>query len=166
MSSHVKPRLVLSTRDADLLRLQYMAARYKARVGERIRDARLAKGERIREAGEGTGLTQAQLARMLPGSTEGSQVSRWERGEVQPQPDTLDALAAALDVDVSYFLAPAPESGTPDLMDSLNEPTQLDRIELLLKQLESRQTATEAALTELVAAVASRRESTRRRKAA
>jgi transcriptional regulator with XRE-family HTH domain len=98
-----------------------MAAEYKARVAGRIREARERKG-----------LSQSSLARLLPGKVDGPSISRWERAIVAPKPDTLEALATALDVDVSYFLVAEPEPGTPDLMAALGaagDATQLDRIE-------------------------------------
>lgn len=103
-----------------------MAAEYKARVGERIREAREAKG-----------WSQAALARELPGTVDGPSVSRWERGKVAPNPDTLEALADALDVDVSHFLSARPEAGTADLMGALagESASQLDRIESKLDRI-------------------------------
>lgn len=102
-----------------------MAAEYKARVGARIRQAREAKG-----------WTQSRLARELPESVDGPSVSRWENAKVAPGPDYLEALALALDVDLSFFLAPEPEPGTPDLLGALGAPNgdvaQLDRIEAKL----------------------------------
>ena len=55
-------------------------------------------GARIRERREALGLSQGALARRLPGVVEGSQVSRWERGENFPTYRNLVALAAALKV--------------------------------------------------------------------
>jgi transcriptional regulator with XRE-family HTH domain len=103
-----------------------MAAAHKKRVGDRIRQAREAKG-----------WTQRELANELPGKVDGPGISRWERGGVMPQSDTLEAIAAALDVDVAYFHVEDPTPGTPDLMGALrngdqpNE-SQLDRIETKL----------------------------------
>lgn len=103
-------------------------ADYRERIGKRIRQAREAKG-----------LTQAGLARLLPDTIDGPSVSRWERGKVQPGPDNFEALAAALGVDVAYFMAQEPTAGsTPDLMGALPAGApddQLDRIELLLRRI-------------------------------
>lgn len=112
-----------------------MAAEYKARVGARIRKAREARD-----------WTQTQLARELPGTVDGASVSRWETGKVMPQPDTLDALATALGVDVSYFLVEKPARPVPDLMSELRHGAdgahgldeigeKLDRILELLERL-------------------------------
>lgn len=108
-----------------MLRLQLMAAEHKERIGARIRDARDAKG-----------WTQAELARALPGTVDGPSVSRWERGKVSPHPETLEAIATALDVDVSYFLVAAPKAGTPDLMGALNgnQQDRLDRLQAVVEE--------------------------------
>jgi transcriptional regulator with XRE-family HTH domain len=110
MSSHCKPRRMLSSDRTASIRLVLMVEEHKARVGSRIRQAREAKG-----------WSQARLARELPGSTDGPSISRYERGEVLPRPGMLDNLADALDVDTSYFLVAEPEPGTPDLMGDLGE---------------------------------------------
>ena len=64
-------------------------AQFRERVGDRLRKRR-----------EAAGLTQSQLARMLPGRVDGGveagQVSRWERGESFPTYGNLLALARAL----------------------------------------------------------------------
>ncbi len=138
MTRQIKPTQVLSTPGVDALRLQLVVAEYRARVGQRIREAREKKG-----------WTQRQLAYALPGQADGPTISRWERGGVLPQTDTLEALAKALDVDVSYFLAPEPErEDTTDLLDVLAQPdgskSQLDRIEAKLDDLLSRPTLEEA----------------------
>lgn len=100
-----------------------MAATFRERVGERIRDARKAKG-----------MTQAQVARLLPGTTHPTEVSRWERGKTLPQTPTLEALAKALDRDPSYFLVPGPEngSGSGDLLGVLANGVDENRVESLL----------------------------------
>jgi transcriptional regulator with XRE-family HTH domain len=112
-----------------------MAAEQKRRIGERIRRARLERE-----------WTQGDLARALPGKVEPSQVSRWERGLVQPQPENLDAIAQALERDVAYFLLPEPASngaGAPaDVLSSLGD-LQRDVAALLEQQ---------AAVAEAVAA--------------
>lgn len=95
-----------------------MAEGYKHRVGERIREARLTYTARTGRSGNL--LTQAALARLLPGSVDGPSISRWERGIVMPHTQTLELLAEALEVDVSYFLVPEPEAGTKDLMGALD----------------------------------------------
>jgi transcriptional regulator with XRE-family HTH domain len=135
MSRHVK----LSTRPADLLRLQLQMAEHKARVGARILEARLAKG-----------WSQAELARHLPGKVDGPSVSRWELGKVYPE-RYLDHLASVLEVDVSFFLTPAAEAESPgDLMAALSVNVEggEDRVERLEKKIDE--------LTEMVRQLAQR----------
>jgi transcriptional regulator with XRE-family HTH domain len=86
-------------------------AEYQERVGRRIRAER-----------ERHGWSQNELASRIPGKTDGAAVGRWERGGVMPRPDTLDAIAAALEVDPAALLAPEPpdDAGTSDLMGSLS----------------------------------------------
>ena len=91
-------------------------ADFKKRVGERIAQARDAQG-----------WTQAQLANRLGDSIDSGSISRWETGRVFPE-QHLEELAAALGVDVSYSMAPEPATGTPDLMGSLAG-DRLDRLE-------------------------------------
>lgn len=97
-----------------------MAAEYVARIGERIRTRR-----------EELGLTQEEVARRLPGKVTGQRVSLWERGEHQPRADSLEAVAKALDVPVTYFLAAAPDkTETPDLVATMGPPrSSEDRLE-------------------------------------
>lgn len=93
-------------------------------------------GARIRAAREAKGWSQSELARKMPGKTDGPSVSRWERGEVMPGPQNIDRLAAALDQDAGYFYVPEPTPGVPDLMAALRkDPTQLDRIESKLNEI-------------------------------
>jgi transcriptional regulator with XRE-family HTH domain len=66
---------------------------FRHRVGERVRARRLAAT-----------LSQGQLARKLPGTVEGSQVSRWERGESFPSYANLLALARAFGVSEELLL--------------------------------------------------------------
>lgn len=104
-----------------------MAARYKERVGERIKAAR-----------EALKWSQARLAQEMPGSLDSASISRWETGKVEPRADNLQALADVLGVDPSFFLVPAPEPGTGDLMGALStDETQLDRIEGRLDRIDA-----------------------------
>ena len=123
MTIHVKPSRVLSTDRLRTLRVQFMAAQGAQRVGARIREARDAKG-----------WTQVDLARAMPGNRlDGPSVSRWERGLVMPTPANIDALAEALDKDVSFFyVEDEPKPGTGDLLGTLS---RLDRIEAMLAEL-------------------------------
>lgn len=99
-----------------------MTSEYKERFGSRIREAR-----------EDKGLTQPQLARLLPGSTDASTISRWETGKVLPGTRYQELLAAALDVDVSFFHVQAPQPGTADLMGALAD--SRDFSEQVLREL-------------------------------
>jgi transcriptional regulator with XRE-family HTH domain len=58
-------------------------------------------GARMKELREGRGLTQREFADLLPGKTEGKDVSRWENGKHRPSPDTLSAIADALETTVA-----------------------------------------------------------------
>lgn len=102
------------------LRFELMAAEFVASMGARIRERR-----------EELGMTQHQLARALPGDVLHTQVSKWERGINRPRDDTLDAIAKALKVDVSYFMTSPPDkSETPNLLGA--GASQLDRMEAKL----------------------------------
>jgi hypothetical protein len=75
---------------------------------------------------------------------DGPSVSRWERAKVYPE-QYLDALATALELDVSYFLSPDPDKTvTPDPF-AKTEATQLDRIEAKLDEILSRLDAADIA---------------------
>lgn len=90
-------------------------------------------------------MTQAALARALPGVVEASAVSRWERGKVRPRDETLEKIAEILSVDFAYFVAPEPETkSTPPLMDQFDG-SALERIESKLDAILVRLTAVEAA---------------------
>lgn len=106
-----------------------MAAEFTERVGARITKRR-----------EEMGLSKAEVARRMAGNVDANQLRRWEKGQHQPQPDSLEELARVLECDVSYFMVPEPEPETGDLLDVLTERSQLDRIEeimgLILKHLE------------------------------
>jgi transcriptional regulator with XRE-family HTH domain len=67
---------------------------FRQRVGARIRARRVELG-----------LSQAGLARKLPGGVvEGSQISRWERGDSFPSYSSMLALARALGVTEELLL--------------------------------------------------------------
>ena len=102
-----------------------MAAEQTARVGAQIRRYR-----------EKAGLNQRELAEALPGKTDGTQVSKWERGVNKPSDDTLNAIARTVGCKVADFYADPHDETTPDLMGALAGPsTQLDRIEGLLHEI-------------------------------
>lgn len=54
-------------------------------------------GAQLRAARKAQGLSQATLARMLPGTIESGQIGGWERGEIYPRPANLAALITVLD---------------------------------------------------------------------
>lgn len=126
-TSQAPARKTPTTIELQRRRFELMAREHVIRMGERIRDRR-----------EERGLTQRELAELIPGKSDGNQVSKWERGEHRVSDDTLEHIARALEVDPSYFLVPAPADTEPaDLMEALKgaEPSQLDRIETMLAEL-------------------------------
>lgn len=131
-------RQLPSTDDVSALRVHLVAAEFKQRVGERIREAR----ETTINPQTGRTWTQRELANALPGKVEGASVSRWERGKVLPQHDTLEAIARALDRDLASFFV-AGDGGTP----AADGGGQLQRVEGLLAELVERVGALETALT-------------------
>jgi transcriptional regulator with XRE-family HTH domain len=100
-----------------------MATAYLQRMGERMRDRRLELG-----------LSRSDLARKLPGKTNENSIYRWENGAHRPADDTLEALAAALDTTVAYFMADEPvPSPTPDA--PLADDDTLRRVEAKLDRV-------------------------------
>lgn len=92
-------------------------------------------GRRIAEGREAAGMTQAELAAEIPGKSDGTQVSKWERGVHRPSDKTLEHIARIVKRDYVWFLTPDREElETPDLFGA-GEPTQLDRIENKLDRL-------------------------------
>ena len=69
------------------------------------REFRERVGVRIRARRTEAGLSQSQLARKLPGHVEGSQISRWERGETFPTYANVLALARALGISEELLIA-------------------------------------------------------------
>ncbi|QIB32680.1 helix-turn-helix domain-containing protein [Ancylobacter pratisalsi] len=65
---------------------------------------------RLVEAREARSLNRQLALGNLIGKPS-STISRWETGEVTPEPEALDALARALNVRRSYFLRPMPDHG-------------------------------------------------------
>lgn len=102
-------------------------------------------GQTIRGVRTRLGLTEAELAESLGVEGGGKTVSRWERGEAQPDYGTLARLATMGVVDVLVFheAGPGPDSPqlTPGEASELRE--ILGRMELLLTQ--ARQIAERAA---------------------
>lgn len=70
-------------------------------------------GDRLRHRRNTAGLTQTQLARKLPGSMDGGQISRWERGESFPTYANLLALARALGCSEEELLCDPVDQQTP-----------------------------------------------------
>jgi len=68
-------------------------------------DTRRRVGARIRQARYDKRFSQRELAERIPGTVEGNTISRWERGDTMPSWPYLEALAAALEVSVSWLLA-------------------------------------------------------------
>lgn len=62
-------------------------------------------GARMRERRKELGLTQREVADLIPGNTEGKDVSRWENGRHRPQGDTLTHIAEALRTDLADLYA-------------------------------------------------------------
>lgn len=135
-------------------------------------------GRRIAEAREAAGLTQAELAAKIPGKSDGTQISKWERGVHRPGDDTLEQIAVALEKDVAWFLIKSDEAqatGAPDLMRTLTpgaDPSEqlaeissrLNRLQAVLEEL-----AGEKVVAAALAALARAEQpdaATRRRRAA
>lgn len=64
-------------------------------------------GRRLRAAREAMGLSQVALGALLGMDEKNAspRLSRYERGDRQPNPETLEALSEALGVPPAYFLA-------------------------------------------------------------
>jgi transcriptional regulator with XRE-family HTH domain len=68
-------------------------------------------GEALRRRRQELGLSQGQLARLLPmDSVDGSAISRWERGQVRPRDETIELLAEALETTFAELMA----GGSPE----------------------------------------------------
>ena len=122
MPSQVVPRNSPTTIQLRRRRFELVVAEQTMLIGRRIAEARAAAD-----------LTQTELAAKIPGKSDGTQVSKWERGMHRPGDDTLEHIASALDRDVAWFLLPdrdqllTPEPVVPD--------DQLARIEQKLDRL-------------------------------
>lgn len=103
-----------------------MAAEHASLIGARIREARIAAH-----------FTQNELAEKIPGKSDGTQVSKWERGEHRISDDTLKHIARVLKHDVAWFHQSAPDkTQTPDIFAAVpQDATQLDRMEAKLNAL-------------------------------
>jgi transcriptional regulator with XRE-family HTH domain len=126
-SQHPHMRMT-QTGASERLRLQLMAAEHVERIGQRIRERR-----------EELGLSRDDLARKMPGKTNGNAIYRWERGRHEARPDALEALADALDVPVAYFFVDEPDRAvTPDPFsgNGRSEPSDTDRLDRMEHKLD------------------------------
>lgn len=71
-------------------------------------------GERLRTSRKRLGLTQGQLAELIP--TDSGTVSRWERGEGYPQTQQLVRLSQVLGESIDYLVLGPSDSRTPVVM--------------------------------------------------
>lgn len=85
------PTNVPSKKRAALLRLTARMAEEAEKIGGRMAERR---GE--------LGLAQRQVAERMPGSYQGSDISRWERG--RHRPESLAEIAEALETDVADLI--------------------------------------------------------------
>lgn len=76
-------------------------------------------GKKLREAREGKGLSQSQLAKLL--ATNHSIIGKYERDEVKPTIDVVKKLAEQLGTTVGYLL------GENEDMNLLKDPLMLKR---------------------------------------
>jgi transcriptional regulator with XRE-family HTH domain len=130
-SQHPHMRMT-QTGASERLRLQLMAAEHVERIGQRIRERR-----------EELGLSRDDLARKMPGKTNGNAIYRWERGRHEARPDALEALADALEVPVAYFFVDEPDKAvTPDpfARNGNSAPGDTDELRAQLDRIEQRQT--------------------------
>lgn len=125
---------MLTTKNAQTLRFEAMAREHVERLGQRIRERRLAMG-----------LTQSQVAREMPPKVDSTAISRWERGEHKPSDDYLEKLADVLQTTMSKLLVDPPVGETPDLLGR----TQLDRIEQKLDRTQNEAAAIRVELATL-----------------
>ena len=70
-------------------------------------------GERLRQARERRGLSQAELARRI--ETGPNQITRYENGQAEPSTIQLKRLARYLEVTSDYLLGLSDLSSTPQL---------------------------------------------------
>ena len=77
----------------------------------------LSIGERLREARKAAGLTQRQLADKIKVSN--TSISNWEKGVSMPDPDTIQYLCWALEVQPNFFFS-VDESISKSKVENLN----------------------------------------------
>lgn len=112
MTSQVLPSNVPSKNRVELLRLATRMAEEAELIGGRMAELR-----------EQLGLTQREVAELLPGSTQGSDVSRWETGKHRPAQETLPHIAKALKTTVAdLHLGPLAKRKTPKKLKNGDNP--------------------------------------------
>lgn len=89
---------VLSTLNASAGKVLHMGA-----SGDEYELHKQRFGRRLKTLREAAGLSQMGLARLLPDGTDGSQVSRWERGITLPEFGTLVTLARIFEVSAGWL---------------------------------------------------------------
>lgn len=89
-------------------------------------------GRRMAERREELGLTQREVAERMPGSTQASDISRWERGKHRPEP--MPQIAEALQTTIADLVSgPMAEREQPDdadLSDALKDAEGSDAAEI------------------------------------
>ena len=126
---------MMGTSAPQRLRLQLVAAEFLERMGQRIRERR-----------DELGYSRSDVARLMPGKTNENAVYRWEKGQHQPNPDTLQALAKALGCDVAYFMSEPPEKmNAPDLFAVNGDGDRLEQIVATLAEIQDQLNRLEAA---------------------
>lgn len=144
MTSQVLPTNVPSKNRADLLRLAARMTEEAEKIGRRM-------AERRKELG----LTQRGVAERMPGSTQASDVSRWERGKHRPEP--MEQIAEALETDVPDLVAGpvaervAPDGESTDLLGAFSsaEPASVEKLEKMLRQVLDQQATLLAEISEV-----------------
>lgn len=82
-------------------------------TGRDSEDFRQRVSGRIRASRDEHGLTRVALARLLPGTTDSGQVSRWERGESSPNLANVQARASVFGVSEEEVLGGRCPERTP-----------------------------------------------------
>jgi transcriptional regulator with XRE-family HTH domain len=118
MTSQELPINVPSKNRASLLRLATRMAEEAELIGGRMAELR-----------EQLDLTQREVAEALPGSTQGSDVSRWETGKHRPAQETLPHIAKILKTTVADLhlgpMAKRKPKKDDDLMEALSKSSDL-----------------------------------------
>lgn len=122
-----------TTTRADRARFAAQMAEITERIGGRIKQLR-----EERKADDPR-WTQDFLARQLSGHRTGSEVSRWERGEVKPREETLEEIARVLRVDVAdLYSGPVEPPESPlDALRPVSQSELDDRLEWIESALQA-----------------------------